>query len=76
MTLEEKHFHLTASIRGFFVNHTTEEEFNPKMASPSYLSHSLIELLNQISPMFKRNFILLQKRRTRRHPYEHVPTPY
>jgi len=76
VTLEEKHFHLTASTRGFFVNHTTEEEFNPKMASPSYLSHSLIELLNQISPMFKRNFTLLQKRRTSRHPYERVPTPY
>jgi hypothetical protein len=31
-------------------------------ATPSYLSHSLIELLNQVSPMFKRNFALLQKR--------------
>jgi len=76
ITLEDKHYHVTASTRGFFVNHTTEEEFNPKMASPSYLSHSLIELLNQISPMFKRNFSLLQKRRTSRHPYERVPTPY
>ena len=76
ITAEEKHYHITASTRGFFVNHCTEEEFNPKAASPSYLSHSLIELLNQISPMFKRNFTLLQKRRTGRHPYERVPTPY
>jgi len=76
ITAEEKHYHITASTRGFFVNHCTEEEFNPKAASPSYLSHSLIELLNQISPMFKRNFALLQKRRTSRHPYERVPTPY
>ena len=58
------------------MNHCTEEEFNPKAASPSYLSHSLIELLSQISPLFKRNFSLLQKRRTGRHPYERVPTPY
>jgi len=76
ITAEEKHYHITASTRGFFVNHCTEEEFNPKAASPSYLSHSLIELLNQVSPMFKRNFALLQKRRTGRHPYERVPTPY
>jgi len=76
ITAEEKHYHITASTRGFFVNHCTEEEFNPKAASPSYLSHSLIELLNQISPLFKRNFALLQKRRTSRHPYERVPTPY
>jgi len=76
ITAEEKHYHITASTRGYFVNHCTEEEFNPKAASPSFLSHSLIELLNQISPMFKRNFALLQKRRTSRHPYERVPTPY
>ena len=76
ITAEEKHYHVTASTRGFFVNHCTEEEFNPKAASPSYLSHSLIELLSQISPLFKRNFSLLQKRRTGRHPYERVPTPY
>jgi len=76
ITAEEKHYHITASTRGFFVNNCTEEEFNPKAANPSYLSHSLIELLNQISPLFKRNFALLQKRRTGRHPYERVPTPY
>ena len=76
ITAEDKHYHITASTRGFFVNHCTEEEFNPKAASPSFLSHSLIELLNQISPLFKRNFALLQKRRTSRHPYERVPTPY
>jgi len=76
ITLEDKHYHVTASTRGFFVNQCTEEEFTPKPANPSYLSHSLIELLNQISPTFKRNFSLLQKRRTGRHPYERVPTPY
>ena len=48
ITAEEKHYHVTASTRGFFVNHCTEEEFNPRAASPSYLSHSLIELLSQV----------------------------
>lgn len=52
------------------------EEFNPKAATPSHLCHSLIELLNQISPQFKRNFAMLQKKRSQRHPFERVATPY
>ena len=76
VTLEDKRFHITASTRGFYVNQTTEEEFNPRPAPSNYLSHSLIELLNQISPGFKRNLGILQKRRTSRHPFERVATPY
>merc|ERR1712038_1288132 len=76
VTLEDKRFHITASTRGFFVNQTTEEEFNPRPAPSNYLSHSLIELLNQISPGFKKNLSILQKRRTSRHPFERVATPY
>ncbi|XP_063222279.1 clustered mitochondria protein homolog isoform X4 [Bacillus rossius redtenbacheri] len=76
VTLEEKHYHVTACSRGFFLNQSTEEEFNPKPGSPSHLCHSIIELLNQISPMFKRNFSVLQKKRTQRHPFERVATPY
>ncbi|XP_067010907.2 clustered mitochondria protein homolog [Anabrus simplex] len=76
VTLEEKHYHITACSRGFFVNQSSEEDFSPKPASPSHLCHSLIELLNQISPAFKRNFSILQKKRTQRHPFERVATPY
>ncbi|XP_039292453.1 clustered mitochondria protein homolog isoform X2 [Nilaparvata lugens] len=76
VTMEEKHYHITACARGFFLNQSTEEEFNPKPASPSHLSHSLIELLNGVSSAFKRNFALLQKKRTQRHPFERVATPY
>ena len=76
VTLEDKRFHITASTRGFYVNQITEDEFNPRPAPSNYLSHSLIELLNQISPGFKRNFAVLQKRRTGRHPFERVATPY
>ncbi len=76
VTLEEKRFHITASSRGFYINQSTEQEFNPKPSSPNYLCHSLIDLLAQISPMFKRNFAQLQRRRTGRHPFERVATPY
>ncbi|XP_058803324.1 clustered mitochondria protein homolog isoform X2 [Phymastichus coffea] len=76
VTLEEKQYYLTACARGFFVNQSTKETFNPKPASPSHLCHSLIELLNQVSPAFKRGFAAMQRRRTQRHPFERVATPY
>ncbi|XP_018580277.1 clustered mitochondria protein homolog isoform X3 [Anoplophora glabripennis] len=76
VTLEDKHYHISACSRGFYINQSGAEEFNPKPASPSHLCHSLIELLNQISPQFKRNFALLQKKRSQRHPFERVATPY
>ncbi|KAJ8919802.1 hypothetical protein NQ315_006331 [Exocentrus adspersus] len=76
VTLEDKHYHISACSRGFYINQSGAEEFNPKPATPSHLCHSLIELLNQISPQFKRNFALLQKKRSQRHPFERVATPY
>lgn len=76
VTLEDKRLHITACTRGFYVNQSTDEEFNHKPANPNHLSHSLIELLSQVSPTFKRNFILLQRKRTQRHPFERVATPY
>lgn len=76
VTLEDKRFHITASTRGFFINQSTEQEFNPKASSPNYLCHSLIDLLSQISPLFKKNFSQLQRKRTSRHPFERVATPY
>ncbi|KAL0272408.1 UNVERIFIED_CONTAM: hypothetical protein PYX00_005387 [Menopon gallinae] len=76
VTLEDKHFHITACTKGFFLNQSTDNEFNPKPLVPSHLCHSLIELLNHISPGFKRNFATLQKKKTLRHPFERVPTPY
>lgn len=76
VTMEDKRFHITASSLGFFVNQSTEEEFNPKPASPKHVYHSLPDLLGQISPIFKRNFSVIQKKRTQRHPFERVATPY
>ena len=76
VTLEDKRFHITASTRGFYVNLSTEEDFNPKPIGPKVVYHSLIDLLNQMSPLFKRNFALIQKKRQQRHPFERVATPY
>lgn len=76
ITMEDKRIHITACPRGFYINQSTEESFNPKPDNPSHLCHSLIELLSQISPSFKRSFAQMQKKRTLRHPFERVATPY
>ncbi|PNI23456.1 CLUH isoform 10, partial [Pan troglodytes] len=63
ITAEDRQVSITASTRGFYLNQSTAYHFNPKPASPRFLSHSLVELLNQISPTFKKNFAVLQKKR-------------
>ncbi|XP_057207169.1 clustered mitochondria protein homolog isoform X2 [Triplophysa rosa] len=76
VTVEDRHISITASTRGFYLNQSTTYTFNPKPANPSFLSHSLVELLNQISPAFKKNFSALQKKRVQRHPFERIATPF
>uniref|UniRef100_A0A1A7YW93 Clustered mitochondria protein homolog n=2 Tax=Iconisemion striatum TaxID=60296 RepID=A0A1A7YW93_9TELE len=76
VTVEERHVSVTASTRGFYLNQSTTYTFNPKPANPSFLSHSLVELLSQISAAFKKNFTALQKKRVQRHPFERIATPF
>ncbi|XP_059829435.1 clustered mitochondria protein homolog isoform X2 [Hypanus sabinus] len=76
VTVEDRHVSITASTRGFYTNQSTAYSFNPKPANPSFLSHSLVELLSQISPTFKKNFAALQKKRVQRHPFERIATPF
>ncbi|XP_050322817.1 protein clueless [Bactrocera neohumeralis] len=76
VTMEEKRFHISACPKGFYINQSTDEVFNPKPDNPSHLNHSLIDLLSQISPSFKRAFQQMQKKRTLRHAFERVATPY
>ncbi|KAF7234025.1 hypothetical protein EG68_08716 [Paragonimus skrjabini miyazakii] len=75
-TLEDKRYHITACPRGFYVNMSTEDEFNPHPIQHAYVAHSLLDLLKQLSPGFKRNFEILLKRRAAKHPFERVPSPY
>ncbi|XP_066455723.1 clustered mitochondria protein homolog isoform X1 [Eleutherodactylus coqui] len=76
ITMEDRHVSITASTRGFYLNQSTAYTFNPKPANPSFLSHSLVELLNQVSLIFKKNFAALQKKRVQRHPFERIATPF
>uniref|UniRef100_A0A8C1MXF8 Clustered mitochondria protein homolog n=1 Tax=Cyprinus carpio TaxID=7962 RepID=A0A8C1MXF8_CYPCA len=78
VTMEDRQFSITASSRGFYVNQSTTYSFNPKPANPSVLSHALLDLLSHISPVFKKNFSALLKRRYARstHPFERIATPF
>ncbi|XP_059609117.1 clustered mitochondria protein homolog isoform X2 [Phlebotomus argentipes] len=76
VTMEEKRYHISACPRGFYVNQSTDDVFNPKPDNPSYLSHSLADLLAMLSPTFKRAFPQMQKKRTQKHPFERIATPY
>uniref|UniRef100_A0A8B9HGS5 Clustered mitochondria protein homolog n=1 Tax=Astyanax mexicanus TaxID=7994 RepID=A0A8B9HGS5_ASTMX len=75
VTVEERHVSITASTH-LTAYRSTTYTFNPKPANPSFLSHSLVELLSQISPAFKKNFTALQKKRVQRHPFERIATPF
>lgn len=76
VTMEDKRFHISACPKGFYINQSTDDIFNPKPDNPSHLSHSLIDLLSQISSSFKRAFQQMQKKRTLRHAFERVATTY
>ncbi|TRZ02894.1 hypothetical protein DNTS_033260 [Danionella cerebrum] len=76
VTMEDKHFSITASTQGFYINQSTPSIFNPKRAVPSVLSHNLLDLLGQISPIFKKNFTTLLKKRGSTHPFERIATPF
>ncbi|KAM4620387.1 clustered mitochondria protein homolog [Polymixia lowei] len=76
ITMEDRNLNITASTRGFYLNQSTAFTFNPKPAVPKILCHSLVELLSQVSPAFRKNFSALQKKRVLRHPYERIATPY
>lgn len=76
VTNEDRHLNITGSTRGFYLNQSTENDFNPMPGLPKVIYHSLTELLNAHSPSFKRNFSFIQRKRHQKHPFERVATPY
>uniref|UniRef100_A0A3B3VY47 Clustered mitochondria homolog n=1 Tax=Poecilia latipinna TaxID=48699 RepID=A0A3B3VY47_9TELE len=75
LTMEERELSITCCTRGFYLNQSTAFNFNPKPAAPKILCHSLVDLLSQLSPSFRKNFAALQKRRVYQHPYECIRAP-
>jgi protein TIF31 len=75
-TLENRKYHLTCCTKGFYVNESTSDEFNPKPANNKFIYHSLVDLLGHLSPGFKRNLSNILKQRAQKHIFERLPTPY
>ncbi|KAF2718259.1 hypothetical protein K431DRAFT_138005 [Polychaeton citri CBS 116435] len=69
-TLEGEVFHVTSHVKGFYVNSSSSERFNPspKSAPKTGSAHSLLVLLPQISPAFSTAFRQLQEFNGQRDP--------
>ncbi|XP_066499903.1 clustered mitochondria protein homolog [Hoplias malabaricus] len=74
-TLEGKHCDITSSPRGFYLNRSTTDVFDPRPASSTPVCHCLTDLLSQISPQFKHNFSAL-RHRPNLPAEESMSTPY
>ncbi|XP_027022642.2 clustered mitochondria protein homolog [Tachysurus fulvidraco] len=74
-TLEGKHYDITSSPRGFYVNRSTEHAFDPRPASSTLVCHCLTDLLSHLSPQFKHNFNTLRHRPSLS-TEESMSTPY
>ncbi|XP_029103008.1 clustered mitochondria protein homolog isoform X2 [Scleropages formosus] len=74
-TLEGRWCDITSCPRGFFLNRSTLDMYDPRAASSSPPSHCLADLLSQLSSGFKKGFAALRNR-SLLPPLENMPTPY
>ncbi|KAF9948959.1 Intracellular distribution of mitochondria [Mortierella alpina] len=74
-TLEGETVQITSTATGFHVNKSTSNHFDPtpRQDSKAASEHSLIVLLEKVSPMFAANFKKLQEFITCRHMLEVIP---
>ncbi|XP_026199625.1 clustered mitochondria protein homolog isoform X2 [Anabas testudineus] len=75
VTMEGRRHEITACPKGFFLNRSTEDVFDPRPAQSSPVCHCFTDLLCHISPSFKQTFTNL-KNRLQLPPVEVTPTPY
>jgi protein TIF31 len=62
--LEGQHVHVTASSLGFYINASSSEPagtFRPEQSEDSVIYTTLVDLLEQVSPLFKSNLQVLFK---------------
>jgi protein TIF31 len=62
-TNEGEQYHITAHVGGFFVNQSSKDKFNPSARTDSKgaSAHSLLTLLEKISPSFAKSFADFQQ---------------
>ncbi|KAL1922247.1 uncharacterized protein VTP21DRAFT_9786 [Calcarisporiella thermophila] len=76
VTLEGENLQITSSAHGFFVNRSSRTQFDPNPRKPTPPTHSLITLLQEISPQFASQFRKLQDMIGRSQIHEALPIPY
>ncbi|XP_013869880.1 clustered mitochondria protein homolog [Austrofundulus limnaeus] len=75
VTAEGRRCDITSCPKGFFLNRSTEDAFDPRPAQSSPVCHCFTDLLCHISPAFKQTFTAL-KNKTPEQSVEVMPTPY
>ncbi|KAM9359844.1 clustered mitochondria protein homolog [Symphorus nematophorus] len=75
VTTEGRRCDITSCPKGFFLNRSTEDVFDPRPAQSAPVCHSFTDLLCHISPAFKQSFTTL-KNRPQLPSVEVMPTPY
>ncbi|KAK7207744.1 putative eukaryotic translation initiation factor 3 subunit CLU1/TIF31 [Myxozyma melibiosi] len=68
MTLEGTAFHITSHISGFYVSNSTSQKFDPTPKAKSPSAHSLLVLLQDLSPLFAAELHKWQTRLGERDP--------
>ncbi|KAL2092562.1 hypothetical protein ACEWY4_012360 [Coilia grayii] len=74
-TREGRQCDITSCPRGFFLNRSTTEVFDPRPAPSTPVCHCLTDLLSQISPEFKQSLTTLRNR-NQRPSEEALAAPY
>jgi protein TIF31 len=69
-TLEHEQVHITSHVSGFYINRSSSNKFDPtpKTQPKAHSAHSLITLLGMISPMFDKEFQVLQEYNSSKDP--------
>lgn len=75
VTMEGRRCDITSCPKGFFLNRSTEEVFDPRPAQSAPTCHCFSDLLCHISPTFKQSFTAL-KNKFNLPPHEVLGTPY
>jgi protein TIF31 len=67
-TLEGTSVEVTCSVKGFFINSSTEK-FNPQAKEGSEVYLTLVQLLSSASPLFVEGFAAIEKELVSAHPF-------
>ncbi|CAK7234516.1 Intracellular distribution of mitochondria [Sporothrix bragantina] len=69
-TNEGEQFQITSHVAGFYVNKSSNSKFDPlpRPSPKGHSAHSLLSLIQELSPSFSETFVKLQEYNSRRDP--------